>query len=242
MTYVVYYWPEIQGRGEYVRLALEEAGAKYVDIALVPEKKGGGVPAIEKFLEGRGVKRPPFAPPFLKAGRQLIGQTPNILMFIGAHHDLAPHDEAGRLWTNQLQLTIADFITEAHDTHHPVASNLYYEDQKREAKRRAKDFRENRIPKFLGYFERVIARNSRRGPWMVGARITYVDLSMAQVIAGLRYAFPATMRNALRSRPRLRKLHDAAFARPRIARYVASERRLAFNNDDIFRRYPELGG
>jgi glutathione S-transferase len=242
MKYVLYYWPGIQGRGEFVRLALEESGADYVDIALVPEKQGGGVPAIEEYLEGGDVTRPPFAPPFLKAGRQIIGQTANILLFLGPRLKLAPRDIAGKLWVNQLQLTIADLVTEAHDTHHPVASGLYYEQQKAEAKKRAKDFRANRIPKFLDYFERVIERNPAHGPWMVGSNRTYADLSLAQVIAGLRYAFPNAMRAALRSRPRLRKLHDAAFERPNLRRYLASGRRLAFNNDDIFRRYPELGG
>jgi glutathione S-transferase len=242
MRYVLYYWPGIQGRGEFVRLALEEAGADYMDTALVAEKDGGGVPAIERYLEGEDVKRPPFAPPFLGAGRQLIGQTANILLFLGARHGLAPPDAAGRLWTHQLQLTIADLVAEAHDTHHPIAGNLYYEQQKREAKRRSADFISNRIPKFLGYFERVIERNAARGTWMVGSTPTYADLSMAQAIAGLRYAFPNAARGALRTRPRLRALHEAVFARPRIARYVKSGRRIAFNNDGIFRRYPELGG
>jgi glutathione S-transferase len=241
MRYILYYWPGIQGRGEYVRLALEEAGADYVDIAYEPEGKGGGESAIMDYLEGDGVARPPFAPPFLKAGKQVIGQTANILLFLGARHRLAPRDEPGRLWVNQLQLTLADFIAEAHDTHHPVASGLYYEDQKKEAKKKAKDFRTQRMPKFLGYFERVIERNPGRGPWMVGSRLTYADLTLAQVIAGLRYAFPAATRNALRSRPRLVALHDAVFARPRIVKYLTSERRPAFNNDDIFRHYPELG-
>ncbi|HVO90587.1 MAG TPA: glutathione S-transferase family protein [Casimicrobiaceae bacterium] len=242
MIYELYYWPGIQGRGEYVRLALEEAGAQYVDIALVPESKGGGVPAMERFLEGDDVQRPPFAAPFLKAGRQLIGQTANILLYLGARHDLAPRDAAGRLWTHQLQLTIADFISEIHDTHHPIAGSLYYEQQKPAARRRAKDFRETRLPKFLGYFERVLERNPAGGPWMVGERITYADLSMAQVVAGLRYAFPKASRKALRAHPRLHRLHDEAFARPRIEAYVESGRRLAFNNDDIFRRYPDLDG
>lgn len=231
VRYQLYYWPEIQGRGEYVRLALEEAGVPYDDL-----------PGVEKFIEGKGVKRPPFAAPYLKAGKQLIGQTANILLFLGERHGLAPRDAAGRLWTHQLQLTIADFITEIHDTHHPVGSSLYYEDQKREAKRRTKDFLANRLPKFFDYFERVLERNRSRGPWLVGARLTYADLSLAQVMAGLHYAFPNATRNALRRRPRLKKLHDAVFDRPRIKRYVESARRLAFNNDDIFRRYPELGG
>jgi glutathione S-transferase len=242
MIYELYYWPGIQGRGEFVRLALEDAGAKYVDMALVPEEKGGGVAALERFLEGADVERPPFAPPFLKAGRQLIGQTANILLFLGERLGLAPRDTAGKLWTHQLQLTIADFVVEIHDTHHPIGGGLYYEQQKAAAQRRSKEFLANRLPRFLGYFERVLQRNPAGGPGMVGTQITYVDLAMAQVIAGLRYAFPRASRNTLRPCMRLRALHDQVFARPRIRRYIASGRRLPFNNDDIFRRYPELDG
>ena len=240
MIYELYYWPGIQGRGEYVRLAFEEAGAKYLDIALLDAADGGGVPAMERYLEGTDVKRPPFAPPFLKVGRQLIGQTPNILLYLGGRLDLAPRDAAGKLWTHQLQLTIADLIVEAHDTHHPIASGLYYHQQKPEAKRRAHDFIARRMPKFYGYFERVLERNDSHGPWLVGGRLTYADLSLAQVVAGLRYAFPRASRRILPAHPRLRALHDAVFDRPRIKRYVASPRRLAFNDDDLFRRYREL--
>jgi glutathione S-transferase len=240
MIYELYYWPGIQGRGEFVRLALEEAGAAYIDVALVPEEEGGGVPAMMKFLEGADVARPPFAPPFLKAGGKVIGQTANILLFLGPRLGLAPRDAGGRLWANQLQLTIADFIVEIHDTHHPIGGGLYYEEQKPEAKRRSREFLALRLPKFLGYFERVIERNPDSDRWMAGKQLSYVDLSMAQVIAGLRYAFPAASRKALRACPHLRALHDEVFARPRIMRYVKSKRRLAFNNDDLFRRYPEL--
>ena len=242
MIYELYYWPGIQGRGEFVRLALDQAGAEYRDVALVPDEEGGGVPAMMKFLDGPGVARPPFAPPFLKAGRMVIGQTANILLFLGPRLGLAPRDQSGRLWTHQLQLTLADFIVEIHDTHHPIGGGLYYEEQKPEAKRRSRDFLAHRLPKFLGYFERVIERNPDSDKWLAGSRLTYVDLSMAQVVAGLRYAFPAASRKALRACARLRALHDEVFARPRIKRYVASGRRLAFNNDDIFRRYPELDG
>ncbi|HET9470437.1 MAG TPA: glutathione S-transferase [Usitatibacter sp.] len=241
MRYVLYYWPGIPGRGEYVRLALEEAGASYVDTALVPEKEGGGARALMPFLEGGDVARPPFAPPFLRAGRQIIGQTANILLFLGTRLALAPRDAAGKLWTHQLQLTIADLVAEAHDAHHPLGPTLYYEDQKREAKRRTGEFLASRVPKYLGYFERVIERNAGRGPWMVGARPTYVDLSMAHTLAGLEYAFPRTTAKAMRAQPRLARLRDAVFARPRIRRYLASPRRIPFNNDDLFRRYPESG-
>jgi len=240
MRYELYYWPEIQGRGEYVRLALEYAGAPYVDIALVPEEQGGGVAALRRLLQGKDIRRPPFAPPFLQAGRLLIGQTPNILLFLGQRLHLAPRDEAGKLWTHQLQLTLADFIVEIHDTHHPIGGSLYYEQQKAPAKRRTQDFLAARLPKFLGYFERVIEGNSGAGLGMVGKRLTYADLSLAQVLAGLQYAFPKATRKALRGHSKLQRLHQHVFSRPRIERYLASDRRLDFNNDDLYRHYPEL--
>ena len=240
MRYELYYWPGLQGRGEFVRLALEEAGADYVDIALVPEEEGGGVPALTRFLEGDDVQRPPFAPPFLKCGEQLIGQTANILLFLGGRLKLAPVDAAGKRWAHQLQLTLADLITEVHDTHHPVDTGRIYEEQRAAAKQRSTAFLAQRLPKFLGYFERVRQRNLGRGSGLVGDGITYVDLSMAQVIAGLRFAFPSANRNVLATCPRLCALHDEVFARPRLKAYLASGRRVAFNNDGIFRRYPEL--
>jgi glutathione S-transferase len=242
MVYELYYWPGIQGRGEFVRLALEEGNANYIDIALKPENQGGGVPAMNKFLQGPRVPRPPFAPPFLKVGKQLIGQTSNILLYLGGPLKLAPRDEAGKLWVHQLQLTVADLVVEAHDMHHPIAAGLYYKDQKAAAKRRAEDFRDHRMPKFFNYFEKVLTRNRTAGPWLVGGRVTYADLSLAQVVAGIRYALPKASAKALRKHPRLLKLHDAVFERPRIKRYAESGRRLAFNNDDLFRDYPELDG
>jgi glutathione S-transferase len=240
MIYQLYYWPGIQGRGEFIRLALEEGGARYLDVAAVPAARGGGVPAILKVLEARGVRRPPFAVPILKAGRQLIAQTPNILLYLGGRLALAPRDGRGRLWTHQLELTILDLYVEIFHTHHPLGDGYAYEEQKAAARRCTRDFLRVRLPKFLGYFERVLELNRAHRPWMVGARVSYADLSMAQVIAGLRYAFPAGATRVLRKRPRLCALHDAVFERPRIARYVASPRRLPFNNEDLFRHYPEL--
>jgi glutathione S-transferase len=239
MIYELYYWPTAQGRGEFVRLALEEGCAQYRDVAR-ESGKGAGIAAMMRTLNDRAVERPPLAPPFLKAGRLLIGQTANILQFLGPRHGLAPRTEAGRLWTHQLQLTIADFVVEIHDTHHPVAGSLYYEDQKKEARRRAADFVQNRAPKFLGYFEKVLAQSASGKRFMLGAQLTYADLSMFQVMAGLSYAFPNAMRNAARKYPRLFALHSRIQERPRIAAYLASPRRIPFNNEGIFRYYPEL--
>jgi glutathione S-transferase len=233
MRYELYYWPEIQGRGEFVRLALEEAGVDYVDVA---RARRGGVAAMMRLMERR--TEPPFAPPFLKAEKRVVAQTANILHFLGPRLGLAPRAEAGRLWVHQLQLTVTDFVAETHDTHHPIASSLYYEDQKPEAKRRAALFVRERLPKYLGYFERVLAAGGAR--WMVGARLTYVDLSMFQVVAGLRYAFPRAMARRAFRYPGLARLHDRVAARPRVAAYLASDRRLPFNEMDVWRRYPEL--
>ncbi|HEX9808590.1 MAG TPA: glutathione S-transferase, partial [Alphaproteobacteria bacterium] len=184
MAYELYYWPGIQGRGEFVRLALEEAGAAYVDVAR--EDPG----AMDRFLEDRDVARPPFAPPFLRHGRLLIAQTANILLYLGHRHGLAPASEGGRLWVHQLQLTLADLVQEVHDAHHPISGGLYYEDQKPEARRRAAGFLAGRAPRFLGYFEGVLARNRAGRGYLAGARLSYADLSLFQVTAGLRYAFP----------------------------------------------------
>jgi glutathione S-transferase len=234
MRYELYYWPSIQGRGEFVRLALEDAGADYADVA-----RGRGVPALTRFLESRSVKQPPFAPPFLKAGELVIAQTANILLYLGSRLGLAPKSEAGRLWAHQLQLTIADWVAEAHDVHHPIAGGLYYEDQKPEAKRCAAEFLAERLPKFLGYFEGVLER-APKGGHALGKAASYVDLSLFQMVAGLRYAFPRAMARLEKERPRLAALHDRVAARPVLAAYLASRRRIPFNQQGIFRHYPEL--
>jgi glutathione S-transferase len=236
MRYELYYWPTIQGRGEFVRLALEDAGAAYVDVARAPK----GMSTMMRSMETRSEKYPPFAPPFLKAGKLLIAQTANILFYLGPRLDLVPKNESSRIWTHQLQLTIADWVAEAHDTHHPVGGNLYYEDQKAEAKRRAHDFTANRMPKFFDYFERILNKHPKGSEYLLGKRFSYVDLSLFQMVAGLHYAFPRAMEKLERKYPRAIALHDRVSARPRIAVYLASERRIAFNEDDIFRHYPEL--
>src|SRR5499433_1685886 len=230
MRYELYYWPEIQGRGEFVRLALEDAGADYVDVARLPKR---GMAAMMRFMESRSVEHPPFAPPFLKAGKLVIAQTANILLYLGARHGLAPKTEAGRLWLHQLQLTITDFVLEIHDTHHPLGPSLYYEDQKAPAKKRTEEFWDERVPKYLGYFEGLLKDNG--GNYVTGRRITYVDLSLFQIVEGLRYAFPNRMKTFERKIPALVSLRDRVAERPRIKAYLASERRIPFNEDGIFR-------
>ena len=220
MKYELYYWPGIQGRGEFVRLALEDAGAEYVDVARRPK----GMQAMQFQMKRNRI----FACPFLRAGTVVVAQTALILHFLGPRLGLAPRSETGRLWLHQQQLTISDWLVEVHDVHHPVGSGLYYEDQKAESLRRAKDFRENRLPKFLSYFERL---ERPKG-------FTYLDLSLFQMVEGLRYAFPRAMQSL--KYPKLAALHDKVAARPRLAAYLGSDRRIPFNQQGIFRHYAEL--
>src|SRR5689334_10265303 len=201
----LYYWPMIQGRGEFVRLLLEEAGADYVDVA----RTKGGMARMSRFLDGKERGALPFAPPFVTVGNVVVSQTANILAFLAPRFGLVPDDEALRAEANQIQLTIADLVAEAHDTHHPIGGSLYYEDQKREAKRRAQSFVRERMPRYLGWLEDVLGRNERsEGRWLVGSERTYVDLSAFQVIDGLRYAFPRAMERTARKLPRLIALRD----------------------------------
>lgn len=235
MTYELYYWTGIPGRGEFVRMALEDAGAEYIDVARV---KGDGV--IEKLA--RAVATPSFAPPVLKDGEIVVGQTAAILLHLGPKLRLVPREAAARLWVHQIQLTIADLTAEAHDTHHPVDVTAYFEEQRPEARRRAAAFRQHRLPKFLGWFETVIARNPARSGWLAGRRASYADLSLFHLISALRYAFPEAMSREMRSCERVGELCRKVAERPRIASYLASERRLPFSESGVFRHYPELDG
>jgi glutathione S-transferase len=233
MRYELYYWPGIQGRGEYVRLALEEACADYADVA----RSERGMAAMMRMMEvGKGT--PPFAPPFLKAGKLVVGQTANILLYLGSRLGLAPKPETGKLWVHQLQLTVADLVLEIHDTHHPLGPSLYYEDQRGPAKKRSEEFWNERVPKYLGYFENLLKNNG--GSYLTGRRLTYVDLSLFQIVEGLRYAFPKRMKAFERDIPGLIGLRDRVAARPNIKAYLGSDRRIAFNEDGIFRHYKEL--
>jgi len=236
MPYELYYWPGIQGRGEFIRLALEEAGAEYRDVGREP----GGVAALQEAMAGKRGGFGSFAPPMLKHGKFFIGQSANILFYLGGTENLAPKSEQSRLWTHQIQLTIADLVVEAHDIHHPLGADFYYEDQKPESLRRAEAFRTGRVPKFLAWFEGILADNPKGDGHLVGARLTYVDLSLFQAIEGLRYALPNLMRRVSKKYPRVMALRDAVAARPRVSAYLASPRRIAFNEHGIFRHYAEL--
>jgi glutathione S-transferase len=240
MSYELHYWPTLPGRGEFVRLALEAAGAAYVDVARGPESAGQGLPAMMRELQARQQPHPPFAPPFLKDGDLLIGQTATILQHLAPTLRLVGRSEQARVWTQQIQLTIADMVTEAHDTHHPVDVGLFYEDQRPEALRRAAQFCRQRLPKFLQWFEAIVLRNPAGPRHLVGGKLSYADLSLFQLIAGLRYAFPRASQRVLDGTPGIVQLHDRVAALPRVAAYLRSERRLPFNQQGIFRQYPEL--
>jgi glutathione S-transferase len=233
MQYELYYHASNAGRGEFVRLPLEDAKADYVDVAREP----GGTEKMTRFIQDAAVEHLQFAPPFLKHGDLVIGQTANILLYLGPRIGLAPADEGERLWAHQLELTIADFLKEMQNTHHPVAHGLYYEDQKAEALTYTKHFFGERVPKFFGYFEKVVQKG--RG-YMAGGAVSYVDFSIFQLIEGMRFAFPNTMKRIEPTYPGLVALHDGIATRPNTAAYLASPRRMAFNERGIFRYYPEL--
>ncbi len=240
MAYELHYWPGIQGRGEFVRLTLEAAGAPYLDVARGPETLHQGLPAMQRLLGDRQLSTPPFAPPILKDGPVVIAQTAVILQYLAPTLKLAPRNQQLGLWTQQIQLTIADLVTEAHDTHHPVASHLHYEDQQAEALRRAQAFCQQRLPKYLPWFEAIIARNPAGPRHLVAGKLSYADLSLFQVVEGLRYAFPQATEQVLAKTPLVVQLHQRVAQLPRVAAYLASPRRLPFNEQGIFRRYPSL--
>lgn len=240
MPYELYYWDGLQGRGEFVRLALEDAGAEYVDVVRGDEEDGQGTAAMMRVLGSTDEPHSPFACPFLKDGDLIVPHVANILMYLAPKLGLAPSDGPLRTVANGLQLTITDIVTEVHDTHHPIAAGLYYEDQKDAARARSADFIRERLPKFMNYFECVLKRNPHGNRQIVGNTLTYVDLSLFQLIEGLHYAFPRAMGQFRARHPALAALHGTIRTRPNIARYLASDRRIPFNEFGIFRHYPEL--
>jgi glutathione S-transferase len=239
MPYELYYWPGIQGRGEFVRLALEDAGADYLDVCR-GGGRGQGVAALTAILRSPGLAQPPFAPPILRDGETMVSHVANILFYLGPKLALAPESDTLRLYANALQLTITDFLAEIHDTHHPISTALYYEDQKAPAKLRTKAFLAERLPKFLGYFERVLSLNPFGDAHAVGKTTSYVDLSLFHVLEGLSYAFPRASEAFANLYPRLSALRQRVAGRQNIAWYLVSDRRIPFNNSGIFRHYPEL--
>ena len=237
MAYELYYWDGIQGRGEFIRLALEDTGAEYLDVA----RSSVGAEKMMAYLQGKsGYPDLPFAPPFLKDGDIIVSHMANILNYLGPKLKLVPDDERTRVFAHGLQLTITDFIAEVHDTHHPISTADYYEDQKQAAKARAAAFLKHRLPKFLGHFNRVIESNPVKSGYVIGSSISYVDLSLFQVREGLAYAFPRAMADFDEKYPLVAGLRDVVRQRPKIASYLKSSRRLAFNESCIFRHYPEL--
>ena len=240
MSYELHYWPTIPGRGEFVRLALEAAGAPYIDVARGKAAQGQGLPAMLNHLQDRHAVHPPFAPPFLVDGAVVIGQTAAILHYLAPTLKLVPRNEALRAWTQQVQLTIADMVTEAHDTHHPISSELVYEDQQPEALRRSKAFCRSRLPKYMHWFEHIVVHNPAGPRWLVGGKLSYADLSLFQLVEGLRYAFPVAAGKVLAGTPMVLDLCGRVAALPKLAAYLRSDRRLPFNEQGIFRRYPEL--
>ena len=240
MSYELHYWPGIQGRGEFVRLALEAGGAVYADVARGDDAAGQGLPAMMKVMGDRHQPHPPFAPPFLKDGALLIGQTATILQHLGPTLKLVGRSDAARVWTQQIQLTIADMVSEAHDTHHPISVDLTFEDQQVEAERRAAAFCRQRLPKFLQWFESIISRNPAGPRHLVGGKLSYADLSLFQLIAGLRYAFPRASEQVLARTPGIVALHNRVASLPKVAAYLKSPRRIPFNQQGIFRQYPAL--
>ncbi len=231
MAYNLWYWPSIQGRGEFVRLPLEAAGIDYRDC--VRER---GEDALMADMAARA-PRAPFAPPYLEIDGHTIAQVANILAWLGGHHGLAPTNLADRYWINQLQLTIADVVAEVHNVHHPVEMMAYYDDQKAEAARAARQFRNERLPKFLDYFERAVAAGD---DWTIDGNWTYIDTSLFQLIEGLRYMFPKRMAAIEGNYPNLIRIHDQIEDLPGIRAYLKSDRRLPFSEEGIFRHYPEL--
>ncbi len=236
--YELYYWPGLPGRGEFVRLALEDAGAAYVDVARKPENEGGGSRAVLRAIKETSGAFRPFAPPILKDGELWLSHTALILDYLGTRHGLCPADEQARWQARQLQLTLTDFISETHDTHHPLGVNLYYEDQLDASKERARSFHEARAPKFLYYFEELLERSD--STYLVGGAHSYVDLSLAQVLDGLVFAFPRLFASMAGQIERLLALRQRVHSRPNITAYLGSERRLGFNRHGVFRKYDEL--
>ncbi|MEM1414031.1 MAG: glutathione S-transferase [Myxococcota bacterium] len=234
--YELYYWPTLPGRGEMVRLVLEAAGVPYRDVA---RENGGDLDVVLAARKGAlGGATRPFAPPILKHGELVLAQTAVLVDYLGRRHGLVPEDEAERERVRMLVLTWLDVLGEAHDTHHPLGVSFPYEDQLPEARKAAAHFREQRLAGWLRHFDSVVEENG--GEWHVGQAMSTADLVGFQVLEGLAYAFPRAFAPLLAERALLRALRERVAMAPRVAAYLASDRRLPMDETGIFRRYPEL--
>ena len=242
MAYEFFYWPEIQGRGEFVRLALEDAGAAYIDVARGLESDGRGIPAMLAVMRGEGTSHIPFAPPFLRDGDVIVSHTAAILLYLGRRIGLAPTGEDGRLWTHQIQLTITDIVKEVYNSHHPIDEDKWFHEQKDEATARAAVFRGDRMPKFLAWFERILEANPAGADHLVGSFVTYADLSLFQLVEGLRFAFPLASERELAKLPHVMALHKAVAERATPEGLSGERTARTVRGTGIFRRYSELDG
>ena len=249
--YELLYWPEIPGRGEFIRLAFEATGTSYKDVA--NESKDGinavlAAKADDLTIDSDG-NPPAFAPPALrilgegKEGKTLVlYQTPAILSYLGDKLGLAGEDEVEKHWILSHTLTALDLNNEAHDTHHPVAVAKYYEDQKEEALKKATDFRENRLPKFFSFFERVLKGNDEngQGKYLVGSKLSYADTTVWHVLNGLKFAFPKELEAREKEFPTLfGTFYPSVQEQSGLKDYLSSDRRKPYSMG-IFRHYPEL--
>lgn len=143
-----------------------------------------------------------------------------------------------------MALTALDLNNEVHDTHHPLAVGKYYEEQKEAALEKAKDVRENRLPKFFSYFERNLKFNESngggKGRFLVGNRLTFADLVVWQVLDGCLFAFPKEMEARKKEFQGLfGTFYESVRGKGGLEEYLKSERRLPYS-EGIFRHYPEL--
>lgn len=244
--YELLYWPTVPGRGEHVRLAFEAANVPYNDISNDEDDIKLLLSHTSDKNYGDSINPPPFAPPLLRHGDLLISQTSNILLYLASKLDLVPSQEEdpnGIYFINALALTALDGLSnEAHDTHHPIDISLYYEDQKEEAKRRATNYTRTRLPKFLGYFERVLSGEAiQGGKWLYGGRLTYADLVLFQTVDGVTHAFPKAV-GKLKKGGEYNKvfaLVDQVRGLENIKSYLESGRRKPYGQG-IYRYYEEL--
>jgi glutathione S-transferase len=233
----LYYWPNLQGRGEFVRLVLEAAGVPYEDVARVHPD---GAREVMAFMTADREGQLPFAPPVLVVGEHVLAQMPVIVRYLGEAHGLAGTDPIANAHVQQLVLTWCDVVDEVHAVHHPVSTAWFYEQQRDEAIVAARLFRDERLVRWLQWGERTLQRHG--GDWLAGSRMTVADLAAFQVVTGLRHMFPVAMGRTRGRHPGLMALVDRVAAVPRVAAYLESDRRIPFNLDGIFRAYPELDG